>query len=86
MKHSSIFLLVVSFVIMFALAGCHRNYKVVHARPTVDTLAHVKAEAPEEDDWDEGPLLDIPDAPEEEDFTDVSSKTRKEFDDYIHGR
>ena len=74
------------------LASCRRNYQVIHAYPTLDsaTIAAdsiaVQEAAQPDADWDDEPLIDIPDAPKEEDFTNVSADVRKEFDDYIHGR
>ena len=40
--------------------------------------------ASDEDVFDE-PLIDIPDAPQEEDFKRVKSSDRKEYDEYVKG-
>lgn len=70
-----------------SLSGCHRNYKVIHVRPAEDTtIVHETPEPEETRMMEDEPLLEIPAPPKEEDFTNVSSSTRKEFDDYIHGR
>ena len=67
------------------LAGCRRNYKVVHARPAEDTIAHDDVEKVAEEDVYDEPLIDIPDAPQEEDFKRVKSSDRKEYDEYVKG-
>ena len=68
------------------LAGCRRNYKVVHARPAEDTIAHDDVKKVAEEDVFDEPLVDIPEAPKESDFTNVENSVRKEYDDYIKGQ
>ena len=68
------------------LAGCRRNYKVVHARPAEDTIAHDDVQKVAEEDVFDEPLVDIPEAPKESDFTNVENSVRKEYDDYIKGQ
>lgn len=68
------------------LAGCRRNYKVVHARPAEDTIAHDDVEKVAEEDVFDEPLVDIPEAPKESDFTNVENSVRKEYNDYIKGQ
>ena len=68
------------------LAGCRRNYKVVHARPAEDTIAHDDVEKVAEEDVYDEPLVDIPEAPKESDFTNVENSVRKEYNDYIKGQ
>ena len=79
----SVYLLMMAVTLL--AAGCHRNYKVVHARIPVDTLAHDDIEGVEEPSLDE-PLIDIPDAPQENDFQKVTNKDRLEYDNYLKGR
>ena len=76
---------VVAVAIM--LAGCHRNYKVIHARPAIDTLAHNgdESEVGDRESIMDEPLIDIPEAPQESDFDHVTSKDRKEYDDFMKG-
>ena len=68
------------------LAGCRRNYKVVHARPAEDTIAHDDVKKVAEEDVFDEPLVDIPEAPKESDFTNVENSVRKEYNDYIKGQ
>ena len=77
------------------LTSCHRNYKVIHARPVVDSTIYaadsaeaVQASSMEDEmkSWEDEPLIDIPDAPQEEDIVNAGAQARKEYDDYIHGR
>ena len=82
MKKVSLGLLLLSTMLV---VGCHRNYKVVHARVPVDTLAHDDIEKVEQPSFDE-PLIDIPDAPQESDFKQVTNKDRQEYDNYMKGR
>ena len=70
----------------FVLFGCHRNYKVVHARPAVDTLSHDDVEKVSDIDVLEEPLIDIPDEPQESDFKSVNKSDRKEYDKYVKGQ
>jgi hypothetical protein len=75
--------LLAAFVV---LAGCRRNYQVVHARPAEDTIAHDDVQKVAEEDVFDEPLVDIPEAPKESDFTNVENSVRKEYDDYIKGQ
>ena len=68
------------------LAGCRRNYQVVHARPVEDTIAHDDVKKVAEEDVFDEPLVDIPEAPKESDFTNVENSVRKEYNDYIKGQ
>ena len=68
------------------LAGCHRNYKVVHVRVPVDSMAHDDGVEETVEEQSLEPLIDIPDMPQEEDFKKIGSKGRKEYDNYIKGR
>ena len=80
-------LMVMAFaLISFCLSGCHRNYEVVHVRPAEDTLSRDDVEKVEDQAWDEEPLLDIPPAPQEKDFTNAGAQARKEYDDFLHVR
>ena len=77
--------LLLMLILGLCLTSCHRNYKVIHARPAVDTLAHDdidRVELPQEDD----PIMDIPDIPDEIDVNNLDSKAQQEYDDFIHGR
>ena len=68
------------------LSGCHRDYKVIHVRPAEDTTIQAPTPEPEEVKVADEPLLEIPPPPQEEDFTNVSPKVRKEYEDYMRGR
>ena len=91
MKRVQIILLSASICALL-LMGCRRNYQVVHAYPPIDSLvvagdsSMMEENTSEEPSWEDEPLIEVPDAPQEEDFTNVSNATRKEYDDYIHGR
>ena len=91
MKRVQIILLSASICALL-LMGCRRNYQVVHAYPPIDSLVQtgdtviVEENKSSEPSWEDEPLIEVPDAPQEEDFTNVSNATRKEYDDYIHGR
>ena len=88
-KHA---LLLLPFVAALCLTGCKRDYKVIHARPVVDSAA-AAAEHQEESSiaipdsvpapLDE-PLIDIPDIPDEVALTNTDGQD--EYENYIHGR
>ena len=80
------YLLAIVLTAGVCLSGCHRDYKVIHVRPAEDTTIQVTPEPVEEKNPMDEPLLEIPDPPQEEDFTNVSSAARKEYEDYIKGR
>jgi hypothetical protein len=71
--------------VVVALTGCRRNYQVIHARPAVDSTMHDDVEKASDEDVFDEPLIDIPDAPQEEDFKRVKSSDRKEYDEYVKG-
>jgi len=74
-------------MLAFGVISCHRNYKVIHAFPPVDSVAVAAQQIDTvEEEWYDEPLIDIPDAPQQEDFDEVDAKSRKEYDDFIHGR
>ena len=86
MKHMMYFTMVALTVVL--TTSCHREYKVVHARVPIDTMAHndIKAQDPSTDElMMDDHLIDIPDIPQESDFENVSSRDLKEFDDYMKG-
>ncbi|MBR6827132.1 MAG: hypothetical protein IKM76_03120 [Prevotella sp.] len=70
---------------MLLTASCHRNYKVVHARVPVDTLAHDDIERVEQPSIDE-PIIDIPEAPQENDFEKVTNRDLQEYNNYMRGQ
>jgi len=72
--------------VVIALAGCHRNYQVIHTRPAVDTLSHDDVEKISDKDPLEDPLIDIPEEPQESDFKNVKKTDRKEYDNFIKGQ
>ena len=65
------------------LAGCRRNYQVIHARPVADTTTHDDVEKVADEDVYEEPLYDIPDAPDEESLKRMKSSSRKEYDEFV---
>lgn len=77
----------VLLAVSLMLASCHRNYKVVYAMPTVDTLAHDDVEKVNDNQQQllNEPLLEIPDAPQESDYSHVSSKDRADYERYMSG-
>lgn len=86
MKQHVIYIAIAMLIVL--TVGCNRDYKAVHVRVPIDTMAHNDMERIQESSIDalmDEPLIDIPDIPQESDFENVSSRDLKEFDDYMKG-